>query len=170
MKKLSQQLKQALAALAAADAGEMLTRTQKDRYLDDRSDAPDSPRRQVALWAGAWLSKVALDYTLSACRRLDAALTVVHPEGTDTTALRTRLGRQQARFHALHGRPETALREFLGSHAQVVFLVLDGDDQVANSLALRTGNPGVPIVVVAGDHPGTLVPTTYEAPPLAAIA
>lgn len=162
VKKLTQQLKQALAALAAADAGEMLTRTQKDRYLVSRVDKPESHRRQVALWASADLSKAALDYTLAACRRMDAALTVLHMENTDVSALRDRLGRQPARFVALGGRPEAALRDYLAANARVAFLVLDGDAPGVGGLAMRAGNPGVPVVLVAGDRPGTLLPTPYQ--------
>lgn len=155
MKKLSQHLKQALAALATADAGEMLTRRQMTRALHNRDEHGGPavpPRRQVALWVGATLSTSALDYALSACKRLDAGLSVLHARGADTTRLRKSLGDGAFQLVALSGRPEGALRHFIATHAQVAFLVLDSDDHATHLLAQRAGNAGVPMVVVAGER------------------
>jgi hypothetical protein len=52
----------------------------------------------------------------------------------------------------LDGRPEEALREYLTTHSQVAFLVLDGADAASQNLSLRTGNLGVPVVLVAGNR------------------
>ncbi|MDO9225701.1 MAG: hypothetical protein Q8M09_19560 [Pseudomonadota bacterium] len=156
MKKLSQHLKQALAALATADAGEMLTRRQMERVLrnhDEHGGPAVPPRRQVALWAGATLSKAALDYALSACRRLDAGLTVLHAESANPARLRNTLCDAAFRLVALGGRPEDAMRHFIATHSQTAFLILDGDDNATQILSQRVGNPGVPIVVVvAGER------------------
>jgi hypothetical protein len=169
MKKLTQHLKQALTALAAVDAGEMLTRRQMTRVLHVRGGTAAQPRRQVALWAGASVSRAALDYALSACKRLDAGLHVLHAQGADTARLRKTLGNDAIPFVALTGRPEAALRQFLATHAQVAFLVLDGDDHAAHFLAQRAGNPGVPIVVVTGERAGSAARTPHHSMPVAAL-
>ncbi len=170
MKKLSQHLKQALAALATADAGEMLSRRQMSRVLHNSPGGPVvPPRRQVALWAGATLSKAALDYALSACKRLDAGLSVLHAQGADTARLRKTLGDGAFQLVALSGRPEAAVRHFIATHSQVSFLVLDGDDQAAQLLAQRAGNPGVPLVVVTGDHADETARASHSAAPMPAL-
>ncbi len=152
MKKLSQHLKQALAALATADAGEMLSRRQMARVLQGQAGPAVPPRRQVALWAGATPSKAVLDYALAACKRLDAGLAVLHAPGKDMACLRAALGAGDFHSTALGGRPEAAVRHYIATHSQVAFLVLDGDDATAQLLAQRAGNPGVPMVLVAGER------------------
>jgi hypothetical protein len=151
MKTLSKHLKQALAALAAADAGEMLTPRQKDRYLH----APEGAgrhRRQVALWGDGVPGEEALDYALAACRRLDADLLFLHGEDTDTSWIHERLRNLPVETTPLRGRTVQALREYLANHPQVAFLVLDGADTASQTLALRSGNLGVPVVLVTGNR------------------
>lgn len=172
MKKLSQHLKQALAALATADAGEMLTRRQMTRVLHERGEHGGPavpPRRQVALWAGATVSKAALDYALSASKRLDAGLSVLHAQGIDTARLRKSLGDGAFQLVALSGRPEAALRHYVATHSRVAFLVLDGDDHAAQLLAQRAGNPGVPMVVVTGERAAKPARASHPAMPVAAL-
>lgn len=152
MKKLTQHLKQALAALAAADAGEMLNRRQMARVLHNQAGSAVPPRRLVALWVGATPSKAVLDYAQAACKRLDAGLSVLHAKDTDLTSLRNSLGAGAFLSTALSGRPEDAVRHFIATHTQVAFLVLDGDDATAQRLSQRAGNPGVPMVLVAGER------------------
>lgn len=110
MKRLTAQLKQALAALAYADAGEMLPGTDKTRVLAGAgrpaapaastapSPAPRPPaavlgpavsalfagRRQVGLYLGASLDPAVLRYAADTCRQLDAALTVITFQTEDT--------------------------------------------------------------------------------------
>lgn len=149
MKKLTDHLKQALSALAAADAGEMLTARQMDRVLK-RPDADlQRSRRQVALWAGSAPSKETLDYTLAACKRLDAGLVFLHGEDTDTSWIQERLRNLPVATATLSGRPEEALREYVASHSMVSFLVLDGAEPGSQALSMRTGDLGVPVVLVA---------------------
>lgn len=172
MKKLSQHLKQALATLATADAGEMLTRRQMTRTLHNHGEHGGPavpPRRQVALWADAPLSKAAIDYALSACKRLDAGLSVLHARGADTTRLRKSLGDGAFQLVALSGRPEDALRHFIATHAQVTFLVLDGDDHATQNLVQRAGNAGVPMVVVAGERSDKAERASHPAMPMHAL-
>ena len=148
MKKLSEHLKQALSALAAADAGEMLTRRQMDRVLHRPEEDITASRRKVALWADSTPSKDTLDYALAACKRMDASLVFLHGEDTDTSWLHDRLRNLAVETVALNGRPEEALREHIATHSQVAFLVLDGANLGGQNLALRTGNLGVPVVLV----------------------
>lgn len=174
MKKLTQHLKQALSALAAADAGEMLTRRQMTRVLHSREGtmagtAITPPRRKVALWAGHCLSRQALDYALSACARMDADLCVLHAQSADTARLRKTLGGSTLQIVALSGRPEAALRHFLATHPQVAFLVLDGDDHTSHTLAQRAGNHIVPMVVVTGQRDARTSHTAHPATPMAAL-
>jgi hypothetical protein len=113
MKRLTAQLKQALAALACADAGEMLTGSEKDRVLRAGElsspaalrSAPAAPppaprpaaalpppavsglfagRKQVGLYLGASLDPAVLRYAADTCRQLDAALTVVTFQSEET--------------------------------------------------------------------------------------
>lgn len=149
MKKLSEHLKQALSALAAADAGEMLTRRQMDRVLHRPEEPVSISRRKVALWAAGVPGKDTLDYALAACKRLDASLVFLHGEDTDTSWLHERLRNLAVETVALHGRPEESLREHIATHSQVAFLVLDGSDLGSQNLVLRTGDLGVPVVLVA---------------------
>lgn len=174
MKKLTQHLKQALSALAAADAGEMLTRRQMARVLHSREGTVvgttiTPSRRKVALWAGHSLSKQALGYAMSACTRMDADLCVLHAQSADTTRLRKTLGDSTLQIVALSGRPEAALRHFLATHPQVAFLVLDGDDHASHTLAQRTGNHVVPMVVVTGQRDDRTSHTPHPATPMAAL-
>ncbi|MDP2433307.1 MAG: hypothetical protein Q8O33_14970 [Pseudomonadota bacterium] len=172
MKKLGQRLKQALAALATADAGEMLSRRQMTRVLHGHTEHGGPtvpPRRQVALWAGATLSKATLDYALSACKRLDAGLSVLHAWGADTARLRKSLGDGAFQLVALSGRPEAALRHYIVTHSQVAFLVLDGNDHAAQLLAQRAGNPGVPMVVVTGERADKPTCASHPAMPVHAL-
>lgn len=184
MKKLSEHLKQALSALAAADAGEMLTRRQMDHVLHRPEAAVSISRRQVALWAGSVPGKDTLDYALSACKHMDASLVFLHDEDTDTSWIHERLRNLTVKTVALNGRPEEALREHIATHSQVAFLVLDGSDPGSQNLALRTGDLGVPVVLVATPRdtkPEPLAvpkaatpakapsPPTHQAAPLAAL-
>lgn len=180
MKKLSEHLKQALSALAAADAGEMLTLRQKDRVLHRPDLGLPAYRRQVALWGEAAPGKEALDYALAACKRLDAGLLFLHGEDTDTSWIHARLRNLAVETAPLAGRPEEALRAYLATHSRVAFLVLDGADAASQNLALRTGNLGVPVVLVAGDRGArpmpravatvtTTAPTALPATPVAAL-
>jgi hypothetical protein len=178
VKKLTQHLKQALSALAAADAGEMLTRRQMTRVLHSRDGSAvastvtstvTASRRKVALWAGHALSKEALDYALSACTRMDADLCVLHAQSADTGRLRKTLGNGSTQIVPLSGRPEAALRHFLATHPQVAFLVLDGDDHASHTLAQRSGSHVVPMVVVTGQRADRTSHTPHSATPMAAL-
>lgn len=171
MKKLSQRIKQALAALAAADAGEMLTPQQMDGYLIDRPDlVPESapPPRQVALWMGDAHHAEAMAYALSACRRLQAGLTVLLPGAPLPPAEQSRIRQGLAntgltwRQINLDGAPKAALPEYIASHPQVIFLVVSAVDPSVLDLAQRQ-NLGIPLVMVASD------PKTTETPPELAV-
>ncbi len=111
MKRLTAQLKQALAALAYADAGEMLPGIDKTRVLAGSSPpipavapakapapspGPRPPaalppvstlfaaRKQVGLYLGAALEPEVLRYAAETCQQLDAALTVITFQTEDT--------------------------------------------------------------------------------------
>ncbi len=100
MKWLSKDLKRALGALAAADAGEMLDRRAKSRYLVDRQPAAQPQevaetaetaeaaphvrkRRQVALWLNGAPVGALLDYALATCQRMGMDLLLLHPNRTN---------------------------------------------------------------------------------------
>jgi hypothetical protein len=160
MKKLSQHIKQALAALAAADAGEMLPRRDMAAYLIDRDDltADDAPpQRQVALWMGGAHHAEALAYALSTCRRLQAGLTVLLPGAPLPLADQNQIRQGLAgagliwRQVTLEGDLKTVLPDYIRVHPQVIFLVVSAEDAATLDFAQRQGGLGVPLVMVTRD-------------------
>lgn len=168
MKKLTQHLKRAMAALAVADAGEMLTRRQMARVIHSRVEGHVIPQRQVAMWVGSHVSSATLADALSVCKRLDAGLCVLHAPGVETAQLHKSLGNHPVRYVALSGRPEVALRQFVTAHAQVAFLVLDGRNHADSALAQRVGNLGVPLVAVSAERPQHPTHAPHPTTPVAA--
>lgn len=165
MKKLSADLKRMLAAMAYADAGEMLSGRQKTHLLDapDRlaKTAPPpapAPRRQVALSIGTMLPQAVIDYATGICRRLGADLAVLCTNPTRALAL---LAPHQAAFAAagigcqtisLDGNAGTAMRRYLDGNPQVMFVVSSGPEDPAQSMLENPNNleaPPVPVVIVA---------------------
>lgn len=170
MKKLSQHIKQALAALAAADAGEMLPARDKAAWLMDRDDlVPDTapPQRQVALWMGGEHHAEALGYALSTCRRLQAGLTVLLPGAplplADQNQIRQGLAGAGLNWRqvTLEGELKSALPDYIRAHPLVIFLVVSAEDAATLDFAQRQGGLGVPLVMVTRDpdpNPDTHLP------------
>lgn len=165
MKPLTQTLKKMLTALAAADAGEMLGRRAKARYLNDlngdtpqaRPQAQATPpampkRKQVALWLADMPSQAALNYALSSCQRMDMDLVILHGGKLRAQALLAAHGDAFETagvitdIQAIDGTEQNALFKYIERHSRIAFLVMDDASQSALSQAAM---PPVPLVVVS---------------------
>jgi len=165
MKPLSQQLKQALAALACADAGEMLSRREMDQVLGSGGavkPAGREGRREVAMGLGSLLHGRVIRYALGVCQRLDADLCVL---AADTDAAYRQLDPYRAEWQraGINCRTEAVagprdVRAFFERHHHVLFAVSGGDDPLHAAFAARRGGkPPVPLVLV-DDGPAAETP------------
>lgn len=167
MRHLTKQIKQALAALAHADAGEMLGRRDKADTLQAApapAPAPTQARRgAVALSVGRVLAARNLDYAIEACQRMDAELVVLAASRDAAYLLLTPHRRRLAqlglpcRIEQVDAPLRASLLRLLRDHAQIMFLVCGGFDDPAQCLLQprarsfgRAAAP-VPIVVLGAD-------------------
>ena len=179
MKRLTDEIKRALSALACAEAGEMLSARQKERFLGLDAPGPNAapshpsavtraaalrPNRQVALACDGRLSDAMLDYVIGLCRRLEAGLALLGDRATETTArLAARYAGHLAqagvewRVVPLEGNGPDQLARYIRDNPQVVLIVSsDGDAPVqaivGRGRRSRLGqNLAVPLVVLAHD-------------------
>lgn len=163
MKPLTQTLKRMLSALAAADAGEMLGRRAKARYLGGdaaampaSAAAPSEPtvaakRKQVALWLSEMPTQAALAYALSSCQRMDMDLLILHTGKLRAQALLAAYGDtfESANVHidiqAIEGAEQEALFSYIEQHPRIAFLVMGNPQQ---AMTAQAAMPPVPLVVV----------------------
>lgn len=92
MKKLADQIKQALNALAHADIGERIGRREKHAALfpDDADRLPTpqvASQKWIALGVGDDLPLHVMDYVIGACRRMQANLLLVSVDAMQVRAL-----------------------------------------------------------------------------------
>lgn len=161
MKPLTQTLKKMLAALAAADAGEMLGRRAKHRYLgnDDAMPATTTtsptaaPRRKlVALWSTDLPTQAALNYALSTCQRMDMDLVVLHGGKLRAQAMLAAYGDAfeaagvTVDIQIIDNAEQNALFSYIERQSRIAFLVMDDANQ---SVLSQTAMPPVPLVVVS---------------------
>lgn len=163
MKPLTQTLKKMLSALAAADAGEMLGRRAKQRYLADQpapalpdAAVPVAPaaapkRKQVALWLSEMPAQEALSYALSSCQRMDMDLLILHTGKLRAQALLAEHGETfesagvTVDIQAIDGSEQRALFDHVERHPRITFLVMGNPNQTMTD---QSAMPPVPLVVV----------------------
>ena len=174
MKPLSNALKKMLNGLASADAGEYLSRRQKNSFLqgdtrifgNSAKPAPKpleivaktSKRRHVAMYLGNELPSKMMDYVIDTCSSLDHDLTVVTFEsGMVSSALlepyTTRMQDSgiEMNIARLSGEPVKSLARYLRNHPEIAFLACKDSGYLGrnymNGTQLENALP-VPVVVV----------------------
>ncbi len=170
MTKLTTEIKRMLNAMAAADAGEFLTLSQKARYLDPAADAPAAPvaadstqparpRRQVALYMGSELSAEVMQYVAQTCARLKHGLTVLsfQSEASARAMLAPYADTLAAadiglRLEILSGDIMGGLARYLRRHPEVAFLACNETGYLGRGLlngTQRQDTLPVPVVLIA---------------------
>ncbi|HNQ05212.1 MAG TPA: hypothetical protein PKH69_11445 [Thiobacillaceae bacterium] len=163
MKHLTEQLKQAMAALAFADLGERSGRAAMHAALygkpatHTRADDAPCTRRMIALGVGDHLPPAVMAYVIGACRRMGADLLLIthdamavrymlDPYLPDLAGIRCETA--ELKRHA-----RSAVLGLLSRRTEVLFAVsATPEDPVASLLGGRRGLPAgkspVPVVVV----------------------
>lgn len=170
--KLTEQIKQALSALAHAEAGEMLSRREKLQTLIPDSSAQaqsediyktSGTRKMVALSLGSDPANAAVRYAVSVCHRMGADLSVLCDS---TRAAASVLARYQDAFAAanitcrtvgISGNRERAIKQYLQAHSELIFVVSSGSDDPVQALIssgswAKVVNAASIPVVMAHDH------------------
>ncbi len=178
MRKLSEDFRRMLDALAHQDAAEYLPMRDKYRQLgivQPRVPAADgaaesaATRRRVALLGDGRAAGGHLDYAIDACRRQRAGLDIVlHGAATRKPAhpqeLSERLRRQgiDARVVKLESGNVQALNEYVSQHPSLLLVVAPAADALARAFTESTLSRGqrlyVPMVMIQ-DGPAPLVPS-----------
>ena len=165
--KLTQDIQRMLNALAYANAGENLSRRQKDRALTGSAapaaqPAPSTPtatRPQIGLYLGSELPADVMQYVIQTCGRLRHDLRVLtfrsaneadallapHRETLAAAGIHTELS-------LLVGEPPAALVHALRKRPDVAFLICNESGYLGRSLltgSIRRDAIPVPVVLVA---------------------
>jgi hypothetical protein len=169
MKKLTQEIKRMLNALAYANAGENLSRRQKTRVIAG-STAPTTPAEpvaaatthlpQVGLYLGSELPADVMQYVMQTCTRLKHGLTVLTFQSeTEAQALLApfKVTLDAAgiapRVSVLTGEPPASLIHALRKRPDVAFLICNESGYLGRGLlkgTVRQDAIPVPVVMVAG--------------------
>lgn len=172
MKRLADQIKQALAALATADIGERSgRRAMHEALFPDRAVPPVAvmppARKCIALGVGESLSPSVMAYALGACRRMDADLLLLTRDALHTRDLLAPyladLEGVACQAEELPAASRRDVARVLAARSQVLFAISGGaNDPVA---LLLKGRPGllearspVPVVVVGPEPRKSLSP------------
>lgn len=180
--KLTQDIQRMLNALAHANAGEYLTRQQKDRVLSGSAvpvaqPGPSTPAATgplVGLYLGSELPADVMQYVIQTCGRLRHGLRVLtfqseneaeallapHREALAVAGIRTELS-------LLAGEPPAALVHALRKRPDVAFLICNETGYLGRSLltgSVRRDAIPVPVVLVATADAATRTRTSSEAP------
>ena len=173
MKKLSENLKQMLDALAYAHAGEYLTQREKTRILAQASGEitqvpavaepvakrKGSTARRIALYLGNELPPEVMDYVIQTCARVQHELTILTFE-TENCARALLEPHQEAleaagvdmKLELLSSeQPIPGLKRYLRSHPEIAFLACKDTGYLGRSYLSGTRNQNslpVPVVVV----------------------
>ncbi len=166
MKRLADQIKQALSALAQADAGEVSGRYRMEAALNpspsNSSSSPaappaSSPRKLIALGVGTTLPAPVMEYVIGVCRRMQADLLLIT---TDPAGLRDLLAEHLPALSGIACEAEElgaasrrAVLRVLQRRSSVLFAVSGtADDPVRSLVRGRRGlfdnTTPVPVVVV----------------------
>jgi hypothetical protein len=165
MNRIADQIKQALSALAQADAGEISGRYRMEQALNPQpiqSPVPDAPRhRFIALGLGDSLPPQVMEYVLGACRRMNADLLLVARDAQAAAYLidpwLPQLGGIHCEVEELPDASRGAVIRVLARRSGVLFAVSGGPDSPVARLVngrrgLLAGKSPVPVVLVT-DHP-----------------
>ena len=173
MKKLTENLKQMLDALAHAHAGEYLTQREKTRILTQAPGSIElvpppaepavvnkgSTARRIALYLGNDLPAEVMDYVIQTCARVQHELTVLtfESESCARALLEPHLKALEAagvdmKLEVLSSeQPIAGLKRYLRSHPEVAFLACKDTGYLGRSYLSGTRNQNslpVPVVVV----------------------
>ncbi len=183
--KLTQDIQRMLNALAHANAGENLTRRQKDRALAG-SSAPTAQAEplpavvggpQIGLYLGSELPADVMQYVIQTCSRMRHGLRVLtfqsgneaeallapHREALAAAGIRTELS-------LLAGEPPAALVHALRKRPDVAFLICNETGYLGRSLlkgSVRRETIPVPVVLVATGDSAAQTSMPSEAPGVA---
>jgi hypothetical protein len=161
MKKLADQIKQALDGLAFADIGERIGRREKyaalfpDDVSPERITAPAASRKWIALGVGDTLPPYVMAYVIGACRRMQADLLLI---SLDAMQVRTLLADYLPELHGIGCQTEelasasaTSVVQALDRHRGVLFAVSAADNDPVHPLlrARRGVRSPVPVVLVS---------------------
>lgn len=182
MKKMTQEIKRMLEALALANAGDSLTRRQMSRHLagkpapESKTPAPvaTSQQPQVGLYLGSELSADVMQYVIQTCTRLKHGLSVLSFQ-SENEAQTLLAPYQEAlaeagiemRVAILTGEPPAALIHALRRRPEVAFLICNESGYLGRSLitgAVRQDSMPVPVVLVASKEGTATLPVREEAP------
>lgn len=163
MKRLTEDLKRALGALALSEAGELRPHWEKAALLDGRlpelppaaagaqvrnADASGTrrPDREIVLASEGQLGGTAIDYVSGLCRRLEAGLVLLVPKAHDE---RDRLTARQADRLTTDGTPWriaslgdaglAGVSRYVRDNPQVVLVVSAADNPLLHAIAGRRG-------------------------------
>jgi len=156
MKKLADQIKQALDGLAYADIGERVGRREKyaalfpDDVSPERITAPAPSRKWIALGVGDTLPPHVMAYVIGACRRMQADLLLI---SADATQVRTLLADYLPELRGIVCQTEelASVAQALDRHRGVLFAVSGADNDPLRPLlrARRGVRSPVPVVLVS---------------------
>ena len=177
MKHLTDQIKQAIEAMAFADLGERSGRTAMHEALYGKSAVATPPesaprsRRMIALGVGDHLPPSVMAYVIGACRRMGADLMLItHDAMAVRRMLDPYLGELagiRCETAELAGRTRGAVLQVLTRRSEILFAVSGTPDDPVASLVggrrgLLAGKSPVPVVVVSPEtrtsHPAPATP------------
>ncbi len=190
--KLTENIRRMLDAIALADAGEYLSRRQKDHVLAGvpqavpaQQAAPASPRKaatqaRAGLYLGCTLPAEVMHYVVQTCTRLGHHLTVfTFQSEADARALLHPYQRLLAdagidlRLELLTGEPPAALARALRRRSEVAFLVCNEAGFLGHNLLQTAPGAGimpVPVVLVAHEEAVSPAATADAQSPRARVA
>lgn len=178
MKRLADQIKQALSALAQADAGELSGRYRMEAALNPAKNAAVAPlvaaqRKLIALGVGASLPAPVMEYVIGVCRRMQADLLLLTSDPVGLRALLAEylpaLGGINCEAEELGGASRRAVLRVLQRRSNVLFAVSGTQDDPVRSLVrgrrgLFDNSTPVPVVVV-GEQPSSEKTASRKRPP-----
>ncbi len=178
MKRLADQIKQALSALAQADAGELSGRYRMEAALNPAKNAAVAPlvaaqRKLIALGVGASLPAPVMEYVIGVCRRMQADLLLLTSDPVGLRALLAEylpaLGGINCEAEELGGASRRAVLRVLQRRSNVLFAVSGTQDDPVRSLVRgRRGlfDNSTPVqVVVVGEQPSSEKTASRKRPP-----
>lgn len=176
MTALTSTLKKMLNGLAHADAGEYLSRRQKQRHMKSATvhfvkaedpapqiEIPEvtaaRPRRRVAMYMGSELPGAVMEYVMQTCSSLDHDLLVLTFESESISGALLKPYREKLenlgiamKVKRLTGEPVKGLSRYLRSHPEVAFMACKESGYLGRSYVNGTQAKNalpVPVVVVA---------------------
>ncbi len=181
MKKLTQEIKRMLNALAYANAGDYLSLRQKARVIagspvpsgKPEAPPPEAVRPQVGLYLGSELPADVMQYVVQTCARLKHGLTVLTFQSESEArallaphAAALAAANIEPRVAVLAGEPPAALAHALRRRPEVAFLVCNESGYFGHGLlkgSQRKDSMPVPVVLVASE--GAARQPARQAPP-----